>query len=117
MKLSEIRDILKAEVLTGEDQLGKSIVAGGGADIMDAFLSAVAKDAVVLTGVTTEQVVQTAKIADVGAVVFVRGQKPKESVVAQAKAFGLPLLVTDFSMFVSIGKLYMNGLRGLDGSW
>lgn len=117
MKLSEIRDILKAEILTGDDQLERTIVAGGGADIMDAFLSAVAKDAVVLTGVTTEQVVQTAKIAEVGAVVFVRGQKPKPSVIEQAKAFRLPLLVTEFSMFVSIGKLYMNGLRGLDGSW
>ncbi|MFZ7128203.1 MAG: DRTGG domain-containing protein [Desulfobacterales bacterium] len=117
MKLSEIRDILKADILTGEDQLNKTIVAGGGADIMDAFLSAVARDAVVLTGVTTEQVVQTAKIAEVGAVVFVRGQKPKASVIQQAKTFGLPLLVTEFSMFVSIGKLYMNGLRGLDGSW
>lgn len=117
MKLSEIKDILKADVLTGEEQLDKTIVAGGGADIMDAFLSAVARDAVVLTGVTDVSVVRTAKIAGVGAVVFVRGKRPAATVVEQARQFELPLLVTDYSMFISIGKLYMHGLRGLDGSW
>jgi predicted transcriptional regulator len=117
MKLSEIRDILKAEVLTGAEQMDKIIVAGGGADIMDAVLSAVAHDAVVLTGLTDESVVRTAKIAGVGAVVFVRGKRPAPKVVEQARQFALPLLLTELSMFVSIGKLYMNGLRGLDGSW
>jgi predicted transcriptional regulator len=117
MKLSEIKDILKAKVLAGEDDLGRNIVAGGGADIMEAILSAVAKDGVLLTGLTTEEVVRTATISQVGAVVFVRGQEPAARVIDQAKSFNLPLLVTDYSMFVSIGKLYMNGLRGLDGSW
>jgi predicted transcriptional regulator len=117
MKLSEIRDILKAEVLTGEAQLGRVIVAGGGADLMEAILSAVAKDGLLLTGLTTDEVVRTAIISQVGAVAFVRGQRPEPKIVAQARKFELPLLVTQYSMFVSIGKLYMNGLRGLDGSW
>ena len=117
MKLSEIRDILKARVLTGDDELGRNIVAGGGADIMEAFLSAVAKDGLILTGLMSEEVVRTATISQVGAVVFVRGQEPTPRIIEQAQNFNLPLLVTDYSMFVSIGKLYMNGLRGLDGSW
>ncbi len=117
MKLSEIKDILKARVLTGNDDLNRNIVAGGGADIMEAILSAVAKDGLLLTGLTSEEVVRTATISQVGAVVFVRGQEPTPRIIAQAQSFNLPLLVTDYSMFVSIGKLYMNGLRGLDGSW
>ncbi len=63
MKISEIRDILKAEVLAGEEQLDKSVFAGGGADLMADVLSAVARDAVLLTGLTTEQVLRTAKVA------------------------------------------------------
>jgi predicted transcriptional regulator len=117
MKLSEIKDILKAKVLTGEDDLGRNIVAGGGADIMEAVLSTVAKDGLLLTGLTSEEVVRTATISQVGAVVFVRGQEPSPRVIDQAKSFNLPLLVTNYSMFIAIGKLYMNGLRGLDGSW
>jgi predicted transcriptional regulator len=117
MKISEIRDILKAEVLVGEDQLDRSVVAAGGADLMADVLSAVARDAALLTGLTTEQVLRTAKVAGVVLVVFVRGKRPDEPVIELARSYGLPLLLTRFSLFVASGRLYMNGLRGLDGSW
>ena len=117
MKISEIKDALKAEVLTGEDLLDKSVVAGGGADLMADVLSAVAKGAVLLTGLTTEQVLRTARVADVAAVVFVRGKKPDEPVLELARSFNMPVLLTQYSLFVASGRLYMNGLRGLDGSW
>jgi predicted transcriptional regulator len=117
MKISEIRDILKAEVLVGEEQLDKSVFAGGGADLMADVLSAVARDAVLLTGLTTEQVLRTAKVAGVALVVFVRGKRPDEPVIELARSYGMPAMLTRYSLFVASGRLYMNGLRGLDGSW
>jgi predicted transcriptional regulator len=117
MKLSEIRDILKAEVLVGHDQLDKSVVGGGGADLMADVLSAVAKGAVLLTGLTTEQVLRTAKVAGVVLVVFVRGKRPDEPVIELARSYDMPVMLTRYSLFVASGRLYMNGLRGLDGSW
>jgi predicted transcriptional regulator len=117
MKLSEIRDILKAEVLVGHDQLDKSVVGGGGADLMADVLSAVAKGAVLLTGLTTEQVLRTAKVAGVVLVVFVRGKRPDEPVIELARSYDMPVMLTSYSLFVASGRLYMNGLRGLDGSW
>lgn len=117
MKISEIMDILKAEVLVGETFLDRKLVSGAGADLMDDILSAVAKDSLLLTGLTTEQVIRTAKFAGVGAIVFVRGKKPDSSILELARSYNLPLLVTDYTLFVSSGRLYMNGLRGLDGSW
>lgn len=117
MKIYEVRDILKATVWTGENQLERSVVGAGGADIMEAFLSAATKDAVILTGLTDDAMIRTAKVADVGAVVFVRGQKPKVSAIEMAWSFELVTMTTDYSLFVASGKLYMNGLRGLDGSW
>jgi predicted transcriptional regulator len=84
---------------------------------MDDILSALAEGSVLLTGVTTEQVVRTAQIAGVVAVIFVRGKKPGKDVLEMAKSYNMPLLLTKFSMFVACGRLYMNGLRGLDGSW
>jgi len=117
MKLFEIRDILKADVLVGEDQLDTVIFGAGGADLMDDILSAVAKEAVLLSGLTTEEVVQTAKISGVGAIVFVRGKRPGKSTMKLARTYELPLLLTRYSLFVASGRLYMNGLRGLDGSW
>ena len=117
MKISEIRDILKADVLVGEDQLDKSVVAAGGADLMADVLSAVTQEAVLLTGLTTEQVLRTARVADVACVVFVRGKKPDQPVLELAQTFDLPVLLTRYSLFVASGRLYINGLRGLEGSW
>ncbi|MBW1865973.1 MAG: hypothetical protein JRI64_10200, partial [Deltaproteobacteria bacterium] len=68
-------------------------------------------------GVVTEQVIRTAKVARVGLVVFVRGKQPEKRVVDLAVTYKIPLLITRHSLFVASGKLYMEGLRGLDGSW
>ena len=117
MKISEIKAILDATVLTGEDQLERTVVGAGGADLMADVLSAAARDAVLLTGLTTEHVLRTAKIAGVAAVVFVRGKKPDTPVIELARTYQLPCLLTKYSLFVASGRLYVNGLRGLDGSW
>lgn len=117
MLLSEVRDILKAEVLFGDDMLDNNIFGAGGADLMDDILSAVTKGAALLTGLISDQVLRTAKIAEVGAVVFVRGKKPNKELLELARSYNLPILSTEYSLFVASGRLYMNGLRGLDGSW
>jgi len=117
MKLSEIKKILQAKVLVGEDLLNKTVVGGGAADLMEDVLSAVVEDAILLTGLTTEDVVQTAEIAGAGAVIFVRGKQPEDSVLELARQRELPLMLTDYSLFVACGRLYIHGLRGLDGSW
>jgi hypothetical protein len=117
MKISEIRNALKAEILVGDAHLDEEVAGGGGADLMEDILAAVARGAVLLTGLTTDDVVRTAKVAGVACVVFVRGKRPDESAVELARSFDLPLLLTEDSLFVACGRLYMNGLRGLDGSW
>lgn len=118
MKLYEVRDILKATLISDKpEDLEKTIFAGGGADLMDDVLTAVAKGSLLLTGLTTEQVMRTAKISEVGAIVFVRGKRPDEVLIELARSYGIPIMLTQYSLFVACGRLYMNGLRGLDGSW
>ena len=117
MKIAEVKDILKADVIVGEDQLEEVIIGGGAADLMEDVLAAAAKGCALLTGVTTEYVLQTAKIAQVSVVVIVRGKTPPEKMVELARHYQIPLLQTRYSLFVACGRLYMNGIRGLDGSW
>ncbi len=117
MKLYEIQNLLDATILTGEEKLDQTVVGAGGADLMADVLSAVAREAVLLTGLTTEHVLRTARIAGVVAVVFVRGKMPDAPVLELAKSYQLPCLLTKYSLFVASGRLYVNGLRGLDGSW
>lgn len=117
MKLSEIKETLKATMLTGADQLDKTITGCGSADLLEDILAAATEGCVFLTGVITEQVIRTAIIARVGAVVFVRGKQPENKVVKLAETYHIPLLLTRYSLFIASGRLYMQGLRGLDGSW
>jgi predicted transcriptional regulator len=117
MKLSEIRDALQATVLFGDEQMEKRIIAAGGADLMEDILSAIARGSVLLTGLTSEQVINTARETGVEAVVFVRGKNPDDKALELARLYNLPVLQTQHSLFVACGRLYMNGLRGLDGSW
>ena len=117
MKISEIKAILKAELLTGEDHLDDIVVGCGAADLMDDVLAAAAEGALLLTGLTSENVLRTAKVAGVSAIAFVRGKHPAPKIVKMAQTFHLPLLLTEFSLFIACGRLYLNGLRGLDGSW
>ena len=118
MKIKEIKEILKAKVLTcSEGKMDMTVLAGGSADMMSDVLSAVSEHALLLTGLTDESVVRTSKIGGVSVVAFVRGKKPEPKVIELAKDYDLPLLVTEYSLFVASGRLYINGLRGLDGSW
>lgn len=117
MQLSELKDELKAEVLYGEEQLHKDVTIAGGADLIDDILKLRTKGAVLLTGLTKVEVVDAAMKAGVEAIVFVRGKRPEENVIETAKRHNIPLFSTRFSLFVACGRLYMTGLRGLDGSW
>jgi len=115
MKLSEIVDALDATLLVGGDKLEKSITRCGASDLMSDVLAAVSEDCVLLTGLTTVQVIRTAMVAGVGAVVFVRKKKPPQEVIDMAKDHGIPLMSSPYSMFVSCGRLHACGLVGLDG--
>jgi len=117
MKLSEIQKILDATVLYGHDRLEDDVFACGAADLMEDVLQATAKGAVLLTGLTTIDVVRICTIMEICAVVFVRGKMPDDSTLELAKVYNLPILTTTRSLFVSCGRLYMHGLRGLDGYW
>jgi predicted transcriptional regulator len=110
MKLSEIRDILNADVISGKNLMDINIIGGGGADLMDDVLAAVAKGSVLLTGLTTEQVLRTARIAGVSAIIIVRGKKPDLKTIEAAESYGIPILLTRYSLFEACGKLYMDGL-------
>lgn len=117
MLLSELKDELKAEVIFEGDQLNKNISIAGGADLIDDILKVKTKGAVLLTGLNNREVIHAAKKAGIEAIVFVRGKRPEEGDVEIAKKYNMPIFSTRFSLFVACGRLYMSGLRGLDGSW
>jgi predicted transcriptional regulator len=115
MKLSQIVEALEAKVLTGDDLLEKDIDTCGASDLMSDILAGLSEGCILLTGLTTVQVIRTAMVAEVGAVVFVRGKTPPQEVIDLAQEQELPLISSPYSMFVSCGRLHACNLTGLDG--
>ena len=114
MKLSDIKDLLHAEVVVGQDKLDMSVKAGAASDLMSDLLTGQNNNAVLLTGLCNVQVIRTSVIAGIAAVVLVRGKQPTQEIITQAREHGLPLLSTPFTMFTSCGRLFSKKLRGVD---
>jgi predicted transcriptional regulator len=111
MKLSEIRDILDAQVIVGEDKLDEEVCGACGADLMSDVLAWHGDKGVLLTGLTNPQVVRTAEVVgDVKCIVFVRGKNPSSETVELAKQTGLVLMKCKYPMFVACGLLFSRGL-------
>ncbi len=116
MTLADILQTLDGKILVCEDQLDKVIHTCAASDLMSDILAGLSEGCLLLTGLTTVQVIRTAIVAGVSAVVFVRGKQPPQEVVALAGEQGLPVITTARSMFVSCGRLHACNLTGLDGS-
>ena len=111
MKLRDVIDILDAEVLAGEGNLDMEIKTACGADLMSDVLAFVKAGSLLLTGLTNPQVIQTANILDIPAIVLVRNKKPSAETIALANQLKIPLLTTKYLLFESAGRLYTKGMR------
>src|SRR4249919_2141536 len=106
MKLAEIVKLIYGKVLTDNADLNAEVEGGCGADLMSDVLASIQPNALLLTGLCNPQVVRTAEMADVAAIVFVRGKQPTQDVVDLANAEGIPLVTTPYGMFELCGRLY-----------
>lgn len=112
MKISVIKDLLEAEVLTCEDLLSKHVYSACGSDMMSDVLAYVKDQAVLLTGLLNAQVIRTAVMMDMQCVVFVRSKEPTEEMLSLAQESGIVILKTEKRMYEACGILYTNGLIG-----
>lgn len=110
MKISQIQELLEAEIVCGEDQLNKEVASACGSDMMSDVLAYVKDQAVLLTGLVNPQVVRTAEMMDMVCVVFVRSKAPTQEMITLAKEHGMVLLKTRKRMYEACGKLYAAGL-------
>jgi len=112
MTLEQLKDVLNAEILCGEDLLHLQIETVFSSDLMSDVLAFVRPASLLLTGLTNPQVVRTAEMSEVSLICFVCGKCPLEATIHLAKEKKIPLLVTDLSMYESCGLLFGKGLSG-----
>ena len=112
MNISEIKSILDAEVICGEEFLDRDAKSAFGSDLMSDVLAFAKEQSVLLTGLVNPQAIRTALMLDMPCVVFVRAKKLSDDVIALAKESGVTVLSTELRMFEACGKLYVKGLKG-----
>jgi len=110
--LNEVVKILNADILVGQDQLEMEVKTAFGADLMSDVLAFAKSGSLLLTGLTNPQVIRTADILDIAAIIMVRGKKPAPETIRLAEELGIPILSTKFILFETAGRLYEKGFRG-----
>lgn len=114
MKLRQILEIVEGTLLTPDANLDVDISCAAGADLMSDVLAFARPRALLLTGLTNPQVVRTAEVAEIAAIVFVRGKMPPPETVALAQEEGIPLIAAPYTMFELCGRLYEAGMSSCD---
>ncbi|MBQ8210590.1 MAG: hypothetical protein IJZ35_08420 [Clostridia bacterium] len=112
MKISEIKKLLNAKVICGEELAENDVYSACGSDMMSDVLAYVKDQAVLLTGLVNSQVIRTAEMMDMVCIVFVRSKQPTEEMIELAKDSGIVILTTDLRLYEACGQLYVNGLVG-----
>ncbi|MBN2403201.1 MAG: hypothetical protein JXN64_12475 [Spirochaetes bacterium] len=112
MTLREVKKILEADVIVGEDLLDMEINTAFGADLMSDVLAFAKSGSILLTGLTGNQVIRTADVLDIAVIILVRGKKLTPDAVKMADELKIPVLSTKYILFETAGRLYANGIRG-----
>ena len=114
MTIRKVLEVTEAKVLTSEVELDQEATSAFSADLMSDVLHLAKEGALLLTGLTHPQVVRTAEMAGIAAVLFVRDKMPPPETVQLAEEKGVPLLASRYTMFETGGRIYSAGMNSCD---
>lgn len=110
MTLAEVLSAIDGKLLSSDADVSQEVSMACGADLMSDVLAFTHAGTLLLTGLTNPQVIRTAEMAGITAIVFVRAKLPPAETIALAQEKGIPLLASKYTMYESCGRLYQHGL-------
>ncbi|MDR1066418.1 MAG: hypothetical protein LBL35_03150 [Clostridiales bacterium] len=113
MKLKDIIRYVEATVYVCDELAEEEIISACGADLMSDVLAFSKERVVLLTGLVNLQVIRTAEMMEIKAILFVRGKEPTREMKSLAEEKSILLMSTKYSMYFSCGILYQKGLGRL----
>jgi hypothetical protein len=111
MTVVEAVKIVEGQFYSGEDKADLEIISACGADLMSDVMAFVKERVLLLTGLVNPQVIRTAELLEIGAIIFVRGKVPTRDMIDMAGEADIILGSTKLPMFIACGKLYEAGLK------
>ncbi len=116
MKVSQIAQVLQAEIRCGEENLELDIPCAVASDMMSDVLVCSDADRLLISGLCTVHTVLTAQILDLRAIAFVRSKRPTQEMIELAAENGITVLCSDMGMYDACGELYKHGMKGRTGA-
>ncbi len=113
MQLRYIMELIEADVVAHKCGIEYDVQTAFGSDLMSDVLAYVEEDTLLITGLTNQQVIRTAEMLDLKAILFVRGKIPCSEVINLAEEKQIVLMTTKQTLFSVSGILYQNGLCGI----
>jgi predicted transcriptional regulator len=117
MLLKDVLTLTQAQVFSpdptgplAQADLNREIMSAFGADLMSDVLCYDITHGLLITGLSNPQVVRTAEMGDVTAILMVRGKVPASETIGLARQVGIPILGSAMTLFEVCGRLYQAGL-------
>jgi len=110
VKLGKVLEAVEGKMISENVDLEQEIKMGCGADLMSDVLAFTHEGTILMSGLTNPQVVRTAEMAGIKAIVFVRSKIPPPETISLAEQKGIPLLASKYTMFETCGRMYKAGL-------
>jgi hypothetical protein len=110
MLLSTVLALTEAEPISPDLDPEMEVCTGAAADLMSDCLRYDLACALLVSGLANPQVVRTSEMADVAAILMVRGKVPPSETMVLAQEVGIPIMGTHLNMFEACGRLYAAGL-------
>jgi len=114
MNIKTILEVSEGTLLTPGVNLEAEAKGAFAADLMSDVLASIQPEAVLLTGLCNPQVVRTALIADIKAIIFVRGKNPADETVDLALQEEVPIISSPLGLYELSGRLMVAGLPSLE---
>jgi len=106
MKLNEIIEKLKLQVLTAQDKLDTEVSYGYTSDLLSDVIANSKEGNLWITLQTHQNIIAVAKLKDLAGIIIVNNRKPEEETLKKAEEENVPLITTEETAFNISGKLY-----------
>lgn len=111
MELRRIVELVEGTVVVNSADSGLSVTSVVSTDLMSDVLRYAARGALLITGLNQAQVIRSAEIADIPAVLVTLDKRIEREMITLAREKRITLISTPLPMFTVCGILYGQGLQ------
>jgi len=115
MIIEEIVALLKGSIHHMPDDYENNISYVSASEILSEVRAYIADSILLITSLLSKQVIRTAYIMDLSAVVFTCGIVPSAEIIDFARESQVAVITTSLNTYTACGLLYSAGLQGVNG--